>query len=110
MDIEERFKVYPPPEEKNEKIEILKSQMEEIAKMLVAAKACPSCATLCAEVDRLREENRRLMQSNLELLDEQKTTGRDLRLWTDYGHKRGIDVVDLFPRRGCGTGGEGLGR
>lgn len=51
------------------------------------------------EVRRLREENRHLMQSNLELLDEQKTTRRDLLLWTEYGHKRGIDVVDLFPRR-----------
>jgi hypothetical protein len=62
------------------------------------------CRELHAEVKRLRKENRQLMQSNLELLDEQKTIKRDLSLWTAYGHKRGIDVVDLFPRRAGSVG------
>jgi len=49
MDIEDRFKVYPPPEEKDEKVEILRKQMEEIAKRI--ANYCPSCAALRARIE-----------------------------------------------------------
>jgi hypothetical protein len=45
MDIEERFKIHPPPEDKNEKIAIIEKQIEDIAKKF-ANKPCPSCAAL----------------------------------------------------------------
>jgi hypothetical protein len=48
------------------------------------------------KVKELEEENRRLLQSNLELLDEQRIMTRDLRLWREYGDKRQLDVADLL--------------
>lgn len=80
----------------------LHASNETKEKVYAQVKTALSSSSPCRheeEAKRLREENRLLMQSNLELLDEQKTIKRDLLVWAEYGHKRGIDVVDLLPKR-----------
>lgn len=54
------------------------------------------CDALRSRIANLESENRRLMQSNLELLDEQKTMKRDLWLYGKYLKNRGVHVADLI--------------